>query len=92
MGVRVARAVERVVGADRVGAWRIVRRTARRADWWSRRYAPTIRGAHLVRAGVSVKAVAALLGHTSLSTTAIYVAVDRDDLRAAVERLPGTRE
>lgn len=47
---------------------------------------------HIVRAGVSVKALQALLGQASLSTTAIYVAVDREDLRAAVERLPGTRK
>lgn len=44
---------------------------------------------HLVKAGVSVKAVQALLGHASLTTTALYVAVDQGDLRAAVERLPG---
>lgn len=75
------------------GVWRIVRRAARRAGLVAaphmlRRSIAT----HLVRAGVSVKAVQALLGHASLSTTAIYVAVDREDLRAAVERLPGTRE
>ncbi len=70
------------------GVWRIVRRAARRAGVVAaphmlRRSVAT----HLVRAGVSVKAVQALLGHASLSTTAIYVAVDREDLRQPVERL-----
>ena len=71
------------------GVWQIVRGVARRAGVVAsphmlRRSVAT----HLVRAGANVKAVQALLGHTSLATTALYVAVDRDDLRAAVDRLP----
>ncbi|MCO5168642.1 MAG: tyrosine-type recombinase/integrase [Planctomycetes bacterium] len=73
------------------GVWRVVRGVARRAGvvvspHVLRRSVAT----HLVRAGVNVKAVQALLGHASLTTTALYVAVDQADLRAAVERLPGT--
>ena len=44
-------------------------------------------GSHLVRQGVSVTAVQALLGHASLDTTQGYVAIDKDDLRRAVEIL-----
>ena len=39
---------------------------------------------HLVRAQVPVRAVQELLGHRSLSTTAQYVSVDREDLRRTV--------
>lgn len=42
---------------------------------------------HLVREGVPVPCVQELLGHVKLATTACYVAVDRDDLRRAVEVL-----
>lgn len=71
------------------GVWRIVRAVARRAGLDAgphvlRRSVAT----HLVRAGANVKAVQALLGHASLATTALYVAVDRAGLRAAVGRLP----
>lgn len=42
---------------------------------------------HLVRDGAPVPLVQHLLGHRSLSSTARYVALDRADLRQAVERL-----
>ncbi len=46
----------------------------------------------LVHGGASVPAVQELLGHKSLTTTAIYVDVNRDDLRRAVEKLDARRE
>lgn len=42
---------------------------------------------HLVRAGASLPAVQRLLGHARLTTTAVYVALDTEDLRAAVSVL-----
>jgi integrase/recombinase XerC len=42
---------------------------------------------HLVREGATLPAVQGLLGHVDLQTTAGYVAVQFDDLRAAVEKL-----
>jgi site-specific recombinase XerD len=46
---------------------------------------------HLVRAGASIVAVQELLGHERLDTTAVYVAVEQDDLRAAVAILERAR-
>ena len=45
----------------------------------------------MVREGVPVPAVQALLGHASLNTTAVYVQIDRQDLRRAVEPLERER-
>lgn len=42
---------------------------------------------HLVRAGTPIVAVQHLLGHAQLNTTAIYVRVDRGDLRRAIDTL-----
>jgi integrase/recombinase XerD len=42
---------------------------------------------HLVRAGAKLTSVSAFLGHQALATTAIYVEVDREDLRRAVDTL-----
>jgi len=42
---------------------------------------------HLVRAGASLPAVQRLLGHARLTTTAIYVSLESEDLRGAVEVL-----
>lgn len=74
------------------GVHRLVERVARRAG--VRAHPHAIRRAvasHLVRAGASVLAVQSLLGHQRLDTTAIYVACDRDDLRAAVDLLDRPR-
>jgi len=44
---------------------------------------------NLVNTGASLEKVAALLGHSSLNTTRIYVTPGEKDLREAVERLAG---
>jgi integrase/recombinase XerC len=41
----------------------------------------------LVDSGVGLEKVAALLGHSSLNTTRIYVTPNQKDLEQAVERL-----
>jgi integrase/recombinase XerD len=46
---------------------------------------------HLVRAGVSERVVQLLLGHAKLTTTATYLAVDREELRRTVELLERNR-
>ena len=46
---------------------------------------------HLIRAGVSVLAVQALLGHERLATTACYLLLEQDDLRRAVDLLERVR-
>jgi integrase/recombinase XerC len=40
----------------------------------------------LMRSGVNVEVVRQVLGHAKLATTAIYMEVERDDLRATMER------
>ena len=42
----------------------------------------------LLRAGVDVRSLQRLLGHASLETTAQYLHLQTDDLRAAVDRHP----
>lgn len=69
-----------------------VARVARRAGL--RAHAHALRrslATHLVRAGAPVPAVQALLGHQRIDTTAVYVDVERDDLRRAVEVLERLR-
>ncbi len=46
---------------------------------------------NLLRTGADLRQVQQLMRHTNLNTTAIYTAVDEDDLRASVNRL-GSRE
>lgn len=70
---------------QRGDVWSLVSKAAKRAGF--RAYPHALRRAlatHLVRSGVSVRAVQLLLGHQSLETTQRYVGVDRNDLRAAV--------
>lgn len=45
-------------------------------------------GTNLVRAGVHVRKVQHLMRHADLSTTAIYTALDEDELRDAINTLP----
>lgn len=75
-------------------AFEIVRDTATHAGL--RAHPHALRRAvatHLVRAGAALPAVQALLGHKQLSTTALYVTVDRDDLRRTVALLdPHSRD
>lgn len=47
---------------------------------------------HLVQQGVSLKAVADLLGHTSLSTTQVYAKVNLPMLRSVAQPWPGQAE
>jgi integrase/recombinase XerD len=47
---------------------------------------------HLVQRGVSLKAVADLLGHTSLSTTQVYAKVNLPMLRSVAQPWPGPAE
>lgn len=44
-------------------------------------------GTRLLRAGVNVRQVQKLMRHASLDTTAVYTAVDEDELRAAINLL-----
>lgn len=71
-------------------AWRIVTRAARRAGI-TRRVSPhTLRhsyATHLLEAGVDLRTIQSLLGHTSLKTTALYTHVSQARLRAAASPL-----
>lgn len=44
-------------------------------------------GTRLLRAGVNIRKVQRLMRHASLNTTAVYTAVDEDELREAINRL-----
>lgn len=46
----------------------------------------------LRRHGADLKAIQAVLGHESLATTELYLGDDPEELRAAIDRLPGIRE
>lgn len=47
-------------------------------------------GTRLLRAGVNIRQVQTLMRHGSLQTTALYTAVDEDELRAAINLLPSS--
>ncbi|MGH7530079.1 MAG: site-specific tyrosine recombinase XerD [Gemmatimonadales bacterium] len=69
---------------SRVGAWGIIRATARLAGITKRVTPHTLRhtfATHLLEGGADLRAVQEMLGHADLSTTQLYTHVDRDYLR-----------
>ncbi|HEY3278941.1 MAG TPA: site-specific tyrosine recombinase XerD [Gemmatimonadales bacterium] len=70
---------------SRVGAWGIIKATARRAGLTKRVTPHTLRhtfATHLLEGGADLRAVQEMLGHADLSTTQLYTHVDRDYLRS----------
>jgi integrase/recombinase XerD len=70
---------------SRVGAWGVIKGTARRAGITKRVTPHTLRhtfATHLLEGGADLRAVQEMLGHADLSTTQLYTHVDRDYLRS----------
>lgn len=70
---------------SRVGAWGILKATARRAGLTKRVTPHTLRhtfATHLLEGGADLRAVQEMLGHVDLATTQLYTHVDRDYLRS----------
>ena len=73
---------------SRVGAWGIIKTTARRAGLSKRVTPHTLRhtfATHLLEGGADLRAVQEMLGHADLSTTQLYTHVDRDYLRSVLK-------
>ena len=69
---------------SRVGAWGIIRRSARLAGITKRVTPHTLRhtfATHLLEGGADLRAVQEMLGHADLATTQLYTHVDREYLR-----------
>jgi integrase/recombinase XerD len=69
----------------RVGAWGVIKATAKRAGLAKRVTPHTLRhtfATHLLEGGADLRAVQEMLGHADLATTQLYTHVDRDYLRA----------
>jgi integrase/recombinase XerD len=70
---------------SRVGAWGVVKRSAKRAGLTKRVTTHTLRhtfATHLLEGVADLRAVQEMLGHSDLSTTQIYTHVDREYLRS----------
>jgi integrase/recombinase XerD len=69
---------------SRMGFWKILRGIARRAGIATRVHPHALRhsfATHLLQGGADLRVVQELLGHASVSTTAIYTHLDRAYLR-----------
>ncbi len=69
---------------SRVGAWGVIKATARRAGLTTRVTPHTLRhtfATHLLEGGADLRAVQEMLGHADLATTQLYTHIDRDYLR-----------
>jgi integrase/recombinase XerD len=70
---------------SRVGAWGVIKRSARRAGLTKRVTPHTLRhsfATHLLERGADLRAVQEMLGHADLATTQVYTHVDREYLRS----------
>ncbi|MFN2571643.1 MAG: site-specific tyrosine recombinase XerD [Gemmatimonadales bacterium] len=69
---------------SRVGAWGVIKATARLAGVTKRVTPHTLRhtfATHLLEGGADLRAVQEMLGHADLATTQLYTHIDRDYLR-----------
>jgi len=69
---------------SRMGFWKILRRHARAAGISTRVHPHALRhsfATHLLAGGADLRVVQELLGHASITTTAIYTHLDRGYLR-----------
>jgi len=69
---------------SRVGAWGVIKATAKQAGLAKRVTRHTLRhtfATHLLEGGADLRAVQEMLGHANLATTQLYTHVDREYLR-----------